>query len=402
MEAEADRKTPYEQLGGEPGVAALVEAFYARVEDDPLLRPIYPRHLGCAKRNLAHFLVEFLGGPPEHSENRGTSLRFGHAHLQIGEAEQQAWLVDMRGALADLGVEESLREVLEDVFAEASRSLVNLPSPTSSNLASAREAEKSFAPGADLEAEFAWRWSRQQALEELRIACEAGEMARAQALSDLPVLAEHLPAQYTVVALAGTSGKPELLEWARARLERLPGLLLARGNYGGTLLQTAAGVWSTPFVELLLADGGDPNVDSLLGDPPLCAAANRTITTRSPNRDQAQPVVTALVQAGAEINAAGGVKQTTPLHNAARRGTVEMAAALLHHGAELEARDSNGESPLRRAVNCGKPEVVALLLERGANPHSRSHDGTTPCDAARTPAVRGILRPWLEGSCAAR
>jgi ankyrin repeat protein len=75
-----------------------------------------------------------------------------------------------------------------------------------------------------------------------------------------------------------------------------------------------------------------------------------------------------------------------------------MVAALLDCGAELEVRDSAGETPLRRAVNCGKPQAAALLLTRGADPYSRSHAGTTPCDAARTPALRQALQPWLDNA----
>jgi ankyrin repeat protein len=51
---------------------------------------------------------------------------------------------------------------------------------------------------------------------------------------------------------------------------------------------------------------------------------------------------------------------------AARRGNVEVAAALLDCGAALEARDRRGETPLRRALNCRKQEVASLLIARGA------------------------------------
>ncbi len=51
---------------------------------------------------------------------------------------------------------------------------------------------------------------------------------------------------------------------------------------------------------------------------------------------------------------------------AARRGNVSVAKALLECGANIEARDSKGDSPLRRAVNCRKKEMVAFLAAQGA------------------------------------
>jgi ankyrin repeat protein len=63
---------------------------------------------------------------------------------------------------------------------------------------------------------------------------------------------------------------------------------------------------------------------------------------------------------------------------AARRGNAEVAEALLDCGADIEARDSLGDTPLRRSVNCNKAEVAALLLSRGADAHSIGSKGLTP------------------------
>jgi ankyrin repeat protein len=76
---------------------------------------------------------------------------------------------------------------------------------------------------------------------------------------------------------------------------------------------------------------------------------------------------------------------------ACRRGAVEIAAALLDCGADIEARDSMGETPLRRAVNCNKTEVAALLVARGADVHSRGSKRLTARQAARSEAMRNIL-----------
>ena len=73
-------------------------------------------------------------------------------------------------------------------------------------------------------------------------------------------------------------------------------------------------------------------------------------------------VVHTLVRAGAKIDAQDGEKRCNALHMAARRGNVDVADALLDCGADVEARDSLGDTPLRRSVNCDQPEVARLLL----------------------------------------
>ncbi len=57
----------------------------------------------------------------------------------------------------------------------------------------------------------------------------------------------------------------------------------------------------------------------------------------------------------------------TPLHDAARKGDLEKAKALLDAGADLTARDEHIRStPLAWAAKFGQHEMVRLLLERGA------------------------------------
>ena len=99
-----------------------------------------------------------------------------------------------------------------------------------------------------------------------------------------------------------------------------------------------------------------------------------------------------MVEAGAGVNASDGVKHCTALHMAARRGNLEVAEALLDSGADIEARDSLGETPLRRAVNCDKTDLARLLLRRGADMHSKGSKGLTPSLAARSTAMRKLMQ----------
>lgn len=91
----------YARVGGEPFFTRLVAAFYARVADDEVLRPLYPdADLSAATERLRLFLIQYWGGPTTYSAERGhPRLRMRHAPFAVGTIQIQAWLTNMRGAL---------------------------------------------------------------------------------------------------------------------------------------------------------------------------------------------------------------------------------------------------------------------------------------------------------------
>jgi hemoglobin len=117
----------YEAVGGEPTFRRLVHAFYRRVAEDPVLRPVYPgKDLGPAEEHLRLFLIQYWGGPGTYSEQRGhPRLRMRHARFAIGEAERDAWLAHMRSALNELELDEPHDTQLWDYLVMAAHSLVN-------------------------------------------------------------------------------------------------------------------------------------------------------------------------------------------------------------------------------------------------------------------------------------
>ena len=120
-------KSFYEAVGGEETFTRLVTRFYAEVESDPLLRPVYPsRDLGPAAEHLRLFLMQYWGGPGTYGERRGhPRLRMRHAHFSIGEAERDAWLRHMRTSLDELELDPALDEQLWQYLVMAAHSLVN-------------------------------------------------------------------------------------------------------------------------------------------------------------------------------------------------------------------------------------------------------------------------------------
>ena len=130
--------------------------------------------------------------------------------------------------------------------------------------------------------------------------------------------------------------------------------LIHERYWNRTLLHVAAGAGDQSLVELLLQLGADPNVTDGGKHTPLYSLANG-------GGPGGRDIVRILVDAGAKVDACGGVKRCTPLHMAARRGNTEIAAALLECGANIDARDNQGVTPLQRAINCRKKSVANLL-----------------------------------------
>ncbi len=119
----------YEAVGGEETFTRLVTRFYAEVEADPLLRPVYPsKDLTAATEHLRLFLMQYWGGPATYNELRGhPRLRMRHVRFAIGEAERDAWLRHMRTAMDELALDPEHDAELWQYLVMAAHSLVNKP-----------------------------------------------------------------------------------------------------------------------------------------------------------------------------------------------------------------------------------------------------------------------------------
>ena len=122
-------RSVYELAGGEPAFRLLVERFYARVAEDPLLRSVYPdEDLSGATERLTLFLIQYWGGPSTYSELRGhPRLRLRHQLFAIGRAERDAWLGHMTAAVESLELAPAVRRALLNYFDTASTAMINRP-----------------------------------------------------------------------------------------------------------------------------------------------------------------------------------------------------------------------------------------------------------------------------------
>jgi len=84
------------------------------------------------------------------------------------------------------------------------------------------------------------------------------------------------------------------------------------------------------------------------------------ITMYWTERADARAAVKLLLEAGADVNAAGEYGET-PLHCAASTGDLEMVKLLLEGGAKPEALDSEGKTPADLAAARGNLEVLNYI-----------------------------------------
>ena len=121
----------FERIGGAAAIDRLVEAFYARMDSLTVAAAIRAMHaddLSPMKDVLKRYLGEWLGGPPLYSQERGhPRLRMRHLHFKIGEAERDAWLTCMQGALQAEVTDPPLRGELLERFAKLADWMRNDP-----------------------------------------------------------------------------------------------------------------------------------------------------------------------------------------------------------------------------------------------------------------------------------
>src|SRR5947209_4991850 len=124
VKADADQEASlYERIGGEK-VERLVAAFYARVDSDPVIRPLYGKTLTCAIHALTDFMTTWLGGPPAY-DIRGARLRRRHVPFAIDTRARDAWLANMKAAVQDVGIPAVEAGLLLAHLEFGARALVN-------------------------------------------------------------------------------------------------------------------------------------------------------------------------------------------------------------------------------------------------------------------------------------
>lgn len=120
IEKKSTHANPFEWIGGEAPVQALVDRFYDLMDLEPgyeALRAAHGPELENARQRLFLFLCGWLGGPQTYTEQFGhPRLRARHMPFKVGILERDQWLACMDQAMGETGVDATLRARLRDSF----------------------------------------------------------------------------------------------------------------------------------------------------------------------------------------------------------------------------------------------------------------------------------------------
>ena len=113
-------RSPFDHLGGQAGVRALVDHFYDLMDLEPALagiRALHPASLDGSRDKLFWFLCGWLGGPDLYVQRFGhPMLRARHLPYAIGMAERDQWLACMGQAMSDQLIDPALAQKLAESF----------------------------------------------------------------------------------------------------------------------------------------------------------------------------------------------------------------------------------------------------------------------------------------------
>ncbi|PCH49393.1 MAG: globin [Cellvibrionales bacterium] len=116
----------FQAAGGQVGIGKLVDRFYEVMDELPdaqTIRAMHPDNLAVARDKLTLFLCGWLGGEKLFSKKYGSiMIPRAHAHLEIAEAERDAWLACMKIAVDEQDYELDFRiYLMEQLFVPAER-----------------------------------------------------------------------------------------------------------------------------------------------------------------------------------------------------------------------------------------------------------------------------------------
>ena len=119
-DAQPKQAVPYERLGGDRAVRALVVAFYDRMDLEEAfadIRKLHPPSLEGSRDKLYWYLSGWLGGPSLYIDRFGhPRLRARHLPFPIAERERDQWLACMRMAMDDVAMDKALATALMEAM----------------------------------------------------------------------------------------------------------------------------------------------------------------------------------------------------------------------------------------------------------------------------------------------
>src|SRR5690606_24391637 len=105
------QQSTYELIGGADTIRKIVEAFYPKVQKNPIIGPLFPEDITPVMEKQYMFLSQFFGGPSLYTDVHGNPMmRARHLPFPITQERADAWLACMKEALAKLELDPGLQE----------------------------------------------------------------------------------------------------------------------------------------------------------------------------------------------------------------------------------------------------------------------------------------------------
>lgn len=165
------------------------------------------------------------------------------------------------------------------------------------------------------------------------------------------------------------SMQPYLMSWSNADIPKLDQLM------------EAAATWDLQATRRIIGEGMEINARALdSGNTALILAASdpfKTFSRTRVPRFKSPPdkrTVGYLLTSGADPNVKGYLGATALM----RSNDAWIAQALISHGADVNAKDSNGWNAVVHAIQDHNQEILQLLIKANADLNARDNKGWTP------------------------
>lgn len=155
---------------------------------------------------------------------------------------------------------------------------------------------------------------------------------------------------------------------ARSKMQLLIGA-------GAVLAVVASVFFFTIFKGRSVSPPAESNASGNVSPAPAAFSVNNELLSAASSGDTAAAV--RLLGQGADVDARNN-QGDTPLLLAAKSGKLDIAVLLIGKGANLEAKNNQGNTALIAACTAGHADVAQLLVEKGAAVEARDDGGATP------------------------
>ena len=167
---------------------------------------------------------------------------------------------------------------------------------------------------------------------------------------------------------------------------------------GATPFFRAAHAQDIAAMRFLVRNGADPSIPTIRPAPAPARPRRASDSEGSQQDPSGLPPVPAggpgLYPIHAAAGHSGGSGRQSQSHRGVEDGWLPAMRYLLEeHGADINARDFNGDTPLHNAAFRGHNALILYLLEKGADVMAVNRDGLTTVDKANSPVQRAEPYP---------